>query len=103
MKTRRTWTQEEKEHVVEKIETLKRGGATRKEVQSALLEMGVAHDAMFYKWRRELAQQGAKELRQIKPVNMNGDKILKARCERLEQIVIELLLDKKALMEYAGR
>lgn len=92
-------TLEEKQNLVESIETEIAGGMKAK---VAAKKHGISY-ASYYALRKKLAGQFNGVVRQIKTKNGNDERHLKIENQRLKMIVAEQALDIQALKEWAAR
>lgn len=93
------WTREEKERLVRNFNN-RTVSALEWHENSGLAE------GMIYRWRRELAKAPIEQAVEVKPMSKAINEELKqAKIEnqRLRVIVSDLMLERQALLEYAGR
>lgn len=92
-------SKEERIEWVQKVNALKETGLS---VVQACKELGVI-TGNYYNWTEKYGFNPVQAAREIKTVNTDEVKTLRVENQRLRTIVSDLMLDKQALQEYAGR
>lgn len=93
-------TLEEKQEFIAKADKLKAQGIS---AWAAAKQLGLKHQEDIYRFRKQVESHSNGQVRQVKAVDFDDVKLLKARCRRLEAIVIEQTLDIHTLKEYNSR